>query len=153
MKYFSGGRKYYNVWCWATMCVPPESTCLATPPVRPPSLMVASLETLPNPSSIPTWFVPASGAPPHLTKVCSVRAPVLNPVTPTRTTLALFPVWTRPLLPGYFWHYFPFFVILLIISALFVELLVSDGVALLNSNQLPHLPHEGESDDNFSHSL
>ena len=113
MKYFSGGRKYYNVWCWATMCVPPESTCLATPPVRPPSLMVASLETVPNPSSIPTWFVPASGAPPHLTKVCSVRAPVLNPVTPTRTTLALFPVWTRPLLPGYFWHYFPFFVILL----------------------------------------
>ena len=41
----------------------------------------------------------------------------------------------------------------MIISALFVELLVSDGVALLNSNQIPHLPHEGESDDNFSDSL
>ena len=38
----------------------------------------------------------------------------------------------------------------MIISALFVELLFSDGVALLNSNQLPH---EGESDDNFSDSL
>ena len=28
----------------------------------------------------------------------------------------------------------------MIISALFVELIVSDGVALLNSNYLPHLP-------------